>query len=44
MFSDEECAKLQIALELESQELELVLETTSFILQQVINYVGGVWN
>ena len=40
VFSDEECAKLQIALELESQELELVLETTSFILQQAAYHLA----
>jgi len=34
-FSAEEEEKLQAALQLEAKDLELVLDTTSFILQQV---------
>lgn len=34
-FTPEEEEKLQVALHLEARELELVLDTSSFILQQV---------
>ena len=35
-FSEEEKEKLQGALQLEPRDIELVLDTTSFILQQVL--------
>lgn len=43
VFSEEEIEKLQGSLGLESQDLELLLETTVFIFQQVRDgEIGGV--
>lgn len=40
-FSDEEEEKLQAALSLDKQALNLVLETSAFILEQVRGYREG---
>ncbi len=42
VFTDEECTRLQAALGLESQDLELILETSSFFLQQVRRFLKNI--